>query len=636
VRADPAAPRLRSAAPLWAALAAGVLLVFWIADGAAALDGNTREAWHHYEFLVDGFLQGHASLSVEPAPELLRLPDPYNPDQNGPWRLWDASLYHGKYYLYFGPTPALLMLPWRVLTGHPLPQRLAVAAFAAAGLVALALLLEGVRRKTFPAVGPGTAAAVLLAALFASWLPVTLRRPEVWELPLVAACACLWWALYFLWRCLSAPGGARWALATGGALALLLGSRPTGIGAAAVLLVLLVDLRHPLSRRPLLAGAVVAAGGLVLLAYNEARFDHWLEFGQRYQLWGADERQVRHFSLSYVPFNAWVYLLGVPALSPYFPFVMTVPPGNEPPGYIGIDEMHGALLALPVQLAALAALAWAWTHRRDPATGPLRRTIWAAALSSLWAAALLFCFAGAASRYISELVAGSTVAAALGLLALASGFPGGRAGNVLRLLALCAGIWTAGYVCLASAEHGIFFRKTNPRTYAALARLFDYPALWTARREGTAFGPVELAVRIDPRARPAPTLLLATGRPGMMNQLILERPDAGHARLVFAENVFSVVLATPPFPVGTGLIRARIEAPWLYPPVASPWWDGVADPALRRDLQTRFSIEAAGAAATEHTPHFFEPTRFEPWVTGAGAGTPAWVESLGARPVPSR
>ncbi|HXQ79978.1 MAG TPA: hypothetical protein VN775_01610, partial [Opitutaceae bacterium] len=120
----------RGLAPLWAALGACALLLFWIADGARAFDGDRRDAWHHYEYLVDGFLKGQTSLSVEPAPELLRLRDPYDPSQNRPWQLWDASLYRGKYYLYFGPTPVLVMLPWRVVTGHHLPQRLAVAVFA--------------------------------------------------------------------------------------------------------------------------------------------------------------------------------------------------------------------------------------------------------------------------------------------------------------------------------------------------------------------------------------------------------------------------------------------------------------------------------------------------------------------------
>jgi hypothetical protein len=628
-------PGAPGAAPLWAALAACAALLFWIANGAAVLENDRGEAWHHYEYLVDGFLKGQTSLSVEPAPQLLALGDPYNPELNGPWRLWDASLYRGKFYLYFGPTPVLLMLPWRVVLGHPMPERLAVAAFAAAGLCALALLVGGVRSRHFAGLSPWAAGGILFVAMCASWLPVTLRRPEVWELPLVAACACLWWALYFLWRCLGAEGGGRWALGIGAAVALMLGSRPTSLLAGAAVIALLFDFRQQGGRRIYMAAAVAAAGGLALLAYNVARFGHPFEFGQSYQLWGADERNVRHFSPAYAPYNAWLYLISLPNLSPYFPFVLAVPPGGEPPGYVGIDEMHGALLALPVQFASLAALAWAWRRRRDPGALPLRRTIVAALLATSFAACFLFCYAGSASRYISELFAGATAATAIGLMAIFSGSSGGTVRNVVRLLALCASVWTVGYVALASAEHRILFRKTNPFAYGFAAHLLDYPSLWVARSRGAVFGPMEVAIRLAPFRGQASTALVSNGRPGMMNQLVIERIGPRRVRLLFAENSLSAVAATPVLQVDGDLIRVRVEAPWLYPPPQHPWWDAVADPLLRRDLQTRFLISVGGAAYSAHTAGYFDPIRFEPWVVtrAAAAARTEWVESIG--PVPN-
>jgi hypothetical protein len=547
---NPPVPRTGpSCVPLWAALAACAALLFWIANGASIFEGDRGDAWHHYEYLVDGFLGGHTSLSVLPAPELLRLRDPYDPAQNGPWRLSDASLYHGKFYLYFGPTPVLLMLPWKAAFGHHLPQRLAVAVFAAAGMAALAALIAGVRRRHFPALSPLAAGAILVVALCASWLPVTLRRPDAWELPIAAECACLWWALYFLWRCLDSPDGGRWALAAGAAVALMMGSRPTSLFAGAIIIVLMFDLRRPSDRRLPLAAAVAMAGGLALLAYNVARFGSPLEFGQSYQLWGTDERQIVHFSLRYFGYNSWVYLFALPDLSPYFPFVLAVPPGGEPAGHLGIDEVHGALVSIPVQLASLSALAWAWRGRRDPASAALRRTVCAAALSSAFAALILFCFAGAVTRYTTELFAGATVTTVIGLMVIFGGPPGGAARNVVRLLAICAGVWTVAYVALASAEQRILFKKESPSVYAFAAHLLDYPSTWAARRQEVVFGPVAIAVRVLPSANGSETVLLSSGRPGMMNELILERTDPGHARLLMAENLLSPVCATPPLPI---------------------------------------------------------------------------------------
>jgi hypothetical protein len=395
------------------------------------------------------------------------------------------------------------------------------------------------------------------------------------------------------------------------------------------------DLGRPADRRMPLAALVAAAGGLILLAYNYERFGRLLEFGQSYQLWGTDERNVVHFSLSYVRYNAWVYLLGIPDVSPYFPFVLAVPPGGEPAGHLGIDEVHGALVSIPVQLAGIAALAWAWSTRRDPESAALRRTIVAAVVCSAIAALVLFCFAGAVTRYTTEMFAGATVATAIGLMAIFGGSIGGPARNVIRLLALCASVWTVAYVALASAEQRILFKKTNPAAYAFLAHLLDYPSLWVAKGEGAVFGPVGLTIRVPAEGSPA-TVLLSSGRQGMMNQLILERTGPGRARLVMTENFLTLVLASQDFPIRGGEVRARIDAPWLYPPPQHPWWDGIADPEMRRDLQSHFGIFVDRRESEAHTVHFFDSTRFEPWVAKRATvgADDAWVESLAPLPVP--
>jgi len=90
----------------------------------------------HYNKLVDGFLEGHLYLSVAPDPRLLQAADPYAPSLNAPYRLHDASLFRSRYYLYFGPAPAVsLLLPFRMVTNLRMPERLAVALFLFAGLV---------------------------------------------------------------------------------------------------------------------------------------------------------------------------------------------------------------------------------------------------------------------------------------------------------------------------------------------------------------------------------------------------------------------------------------------------------------------------------------------------------------------
>ena len=623
------------------ALLACIAAVFWIANGVAPWDGDRANVWHHYEYLAEGFLSGHTSLSVEPAPALLRLRDPYDPAANAGLRLWDASLYRGKYYLYYGPAPAaVLMAPWRLVTGRMLPQRMAVALFAAGGFAGLALLLAGVRRACFPALPGGAMALVLLAAFHAAWLPVILRRPGVWELPIVSAAACLWWALYFLWRFRESGGRVRWAAAAGAALAVMIGCRVTNVFEAAIVILLLLapsGAGHAAGPRRIgaacAAAAIVGLGGAALLLYNHARFGNWLEFGQSYMLGGRDIRGAAFLNPAFIPFNMWSYLVSLPEFSPYFPFLHPAWPDSFPAGYLGYEAIYGALFAMPVQLAGFAGLCWAWRSRADAAARGAAITVAAAALSSVFAGAILFCWQGACSRYICELFAGWTLVSAVGLMAVFSRAGAGRPGRAARLLAGAAACWTIACVWLASADLRGFMRQTNPGTYRALAHALDYPSEWWIGAKGIRFGPVDLAVRVPASSPAGETVLAASGVPLRVNQLVLGLADPSHARIILSGNE-DTVLETRIFPIQGGRIRVRLSAPWLYPPPEHPYWDGIADPSRRLDLQSLFSVDWGPGALSGHSAHSFDASGFAPAVLGAGGPDPVspFVESVA--PVP--
>lgn len=620
---------------LWLSFGACAAAAFWTAEGVAPWGGDLRNAWHHYEYLTEGFLRGHTYLSVEPAPELLRLSDPYDPAANKPYRVWDASLYQGKYYLYYGPAPAAaLMLPWRILTGRELPQRLAVAAFAAIGLAALSLLFWEVRNRHFPRLSAAALAGVVIVAFHVSWLPVILRRPAFWEMPIVSAVACLWWAVYFLWKFHDSGGRARWAIAGGAALALVMGCRVTFVFAAgAIAFLFLLPLAGPGSRgtrrwgAALLAAAVACAGGVGLLLYNHARFGSWLEFGQSYQLWGEEYRGLHFFSPANILFNAQVYIFSLPQPGPYFPFLHPFWTDDRPAGYMGFEEIYGVVFMMPVHLAGIVGCGWAWRNRAGAAQAAAI-AVASAVCASAFAALILFSWGGACSRYMTELLGGWTVATSVGLMSVFGSEGGARPGRPLRILAAAAACWSVACVWLASAEYRGFMARTNPRTYAAVAHALDYPSQWWARERGIRFGPLAMAIRIPPGPAGARTTLMASGRPQRVNQLILERLDAGGARLVLVQNEIRV-LETPPLAVAGGRLAVRLDAPWLYPPPAHPYWDGL-DPAVARERQTLFRIEWDSGGVLVHSIHSADPVRFEPAVAGPPESEPGspFVESL--------
>ncbi|HZZ18851.1 MAG TPA: hypothetical protein VFE25_05755, partial [Opitutaceae bacterium] len=468
-----------SRAAVWLALAVSAGLILWVADGIAGIEDTPGYSGHYYEYLTEGFLHGHTYMAIAPAKELAALQDPYDPAQNRPYRLSDASYYQGHYYLYYGPTPiVVLMLPWRLLTGSEMPERVAAAVFSVLALAGLGLLLAEIRDRHFPRLAPGWVGVLLLVALSAAWLPVTLRRAGFWELPHAAALACLWWTLYFIWSCYRNPGEKRWLFAVGTALVFLLGSRPTFLFAAAVFALLslgaaptVVGQPRPVLRRLLALGVPLMIGGALLLAYNLERFGRAGEFGQSYQLLNGGELRAAKFHPAFIPFNFWVYFLSVPQLSPYFPFVKMVWPATLPPGYIMPEEMVGACLALPVHFAGWISVGWIWRRRRDPAVSPLALAVVAGAAASLLATAIMLCWLGATSRYLTEITGGWTLASCVGLMILLTPEQDSKAHRIRprACVAVALMCWSVAIAWLASFEHGSVFRYGSPLAYSRIA-----------------------------------------------------------------------------------------------------------------------------------------------------------------------
>ncbi len=84
-----------------------IIYVWFISIGPWRSRGHTSD---YYSRLASSFLHGQLALEQKPDPALLALPNPYDHKarKNVPV-LGDASLYKGKYYLYFGPFPGLAL-----------------------------------------------------------------------------------------------------------------------------------------------------------------------------------------------------------------------------------------------------------------------------------------------------------------------------------------------------------------------------------------------------------------------------------------------------------------------------------------------------------------------------------------------
>ncbi|HYO79331.1 MAG TPA: hypothetical protein VE010_22895, partial [Thermoanaerobaculia bacterium] len=193
--------------------------------------------------------------------------------------LWDASLYNGRYYLYFSPVPILLfVLPFRVVSGG-LPSDELTAAFffvwaflASVAFAWRALRHSEARQLPFPLwvllIGTGT---------IVPWVLLEVRVYEVASACLTAMAAT--WAFTLL-RFLERPT-VRTAAWMGLFLALTIAAKPNMIVLLVVAAAAMWKQRRKLAAIALVPVLVI---GSAYAIYNYARFQSPFETGITYQL----------------------------------------------------------------------------------------------------------------------------------------------------------------------------------------------------------------------------------------------------------------------------------------------------------------------------------------------------------------
>jgi tetratricopeptide (TPR) repeat protein len=446
---------------------------------------------NYYNVLVQSFRAGQLSLKKAVPAGFASLADPYDPAAYSHYTVLDLSYYKGKFYLYFGVTPAVVLFwPYATLTGHYLPQKDAAVIFCLVGFLASVGLLCALWRRYFAELGVEMVAAAALALGLATFTPFLLARCEANEVAISCGYALTMLALGAIWKALHEPERrCRWLAAASVAYGLAVGARPSLLFGAVILLVPVAVAWREQRRigAPLLAaiGPMVLIG-LGLMLYNVLRFDSPFEFGWRYQLSGIRQDTAQRFHLRYLWFNFRVYFLEPARWSGRFPFVRDIVLPPVPAGIIGIDKPFGVLSNIPLVWLALA-VPLAWRGRVEQAGSALRGFVTAvAAIFGICALTLTF-FCAAENRYEAEFLPALVLLAVVGILSLERSLTG----HPLRQRTMRWG-WglllgfSVAFSLLASVE-----RRAEPHYNLG-------KGLLEAGHVSDAIGQLAQAVRIDP------------------------------------------------------------------------------------------------------------------------------------------
>jgi hypothetical protein len=287
-----------------------------------------------HNLVADALVHRQTELRIKPPRGLLQLKDPYNPVANAIYRkqgIHDLSLYKGKLYAYYGPAPAILLFtPFRLLRVGDLSPTLAGLVFCSLGFGFSVLLFLKLVRRFLGDVPVWMHCMAILALGLAVPAPFIVNIGRAYEVSIASGYLLLFAGLYSLVSGLLSQGKTSLILLAigSGTLAAGVAARPDLVFAAAfvgvAVTVIIVRSREAPSqaRRGQFLAVVVPylIVGVLIAAYNFARFGSLTEFGASYQLAGANIRTYPFYQLWYIPHGLYYYLLAPGRLLGKYPY----------------------------------------------------------------------------------------------------------------------------------------------------------------------------------------------------------------------------------------------------------------------------------------------------------------------------
>lgn len=446
---------------------------------------------HHkqYQELAEAMEKGHVFLEHEPSEGLLNAPNPYDTiylQANGIDYRADYAYYEGKYYVYFGVVPELLLyLPYYLLTGEHMFNYVAVFLFYSGFILAVFALYWEIIKRWF-------AKVPFLAYLLVSALTVCggnylfiIARPDLYDTPIMAAnmftVAGIW--LWIKGKYTLQVKGRRVCYFLGSlCMALVAGCRPQMLLFSFLAIPLFWDevirTRELFGKKNLwdtlcicLPYVLIAAG---VMFYNGIRFSSPFDFGATYSLTSNDMTK-RSFNMHQALLGLWHYFLRPPVVESGFPYLQGVQiESGSYMGKLNAEYTYGGLLAGNAFLWVLLCVGKAKEKLKGKG---LYALVWVSAAVSVILGLVDVTGAGILQRYMVDMVWGIWFGAVLTWFAM---MENGKEKGWLRTVMVCLAV-----VCLLQAVYGfgvvlgngdlsVNVRGNNPELYYYLEGLLRF------------------------------------------------------------------------------------------------------------------------------------------------------------------
>lgn len=335
-----------------------ILLIFIITH----YNSNLEEEYDFYsKDFVHALSKGQIYLDTEPSEKLMNLENPYddgerieNDLRRGRDFLWDTAYYNGKYYVYFGILPAILMLPYHLITGEYIKTVTAVLVFSIFTAISLKALIKNVFDRFFKDVPFKFMVFSFIILLFGSQILWLDGIPRFYELSIISALFFVVTGINFMFYGTEENCEHRyWYMFVACLLlALSVACRPTQLLTSIIVLPVILKIfiqnvkgKKDVAKSILAVAVPYLTVGILLMYYNYIRFGNILEFGASYQLTINDMSNLSNRFMT-LGMGIVCSLFSIPTFLPNFPFMIYHNNLLTFYGYYYIENVMGGLFAM--------------------------------------------------------------------------------------------------------------------------------------------------------------------------------------------------------------------------------------------------------------------------------------------------
>ena len=272
---------------------------------------NGKNMYHRnqYELLADSFIKGRLDIEYDKVyyESLSKLENPYDFELRNEKNViykWDHAYYKGKYYVYFGVVPVIIIfLPYRFIAGKSLNTYHATQIYVAIFIIGIFYLFYYLKKKTKSKISDFE---YILASIGVSLATVWYATdyPALYTTAITAGLMFSILSIIMYMKCILDKRKSIKYLLLGALFgALIFGCRPT-IGFVnilffpALLSVIKKEKRSEKFLITLLSLLPYLLIAVLLMLYNYVRFDSLFEFGQSYQLTDSDQSHLLDITLN--------------------------------------------------------------------------------------------------------------------------------------------------------------------------------------------------------------------------------------------------------------------------------------------------------------------------------------------------